>query len=280
MECTNMKQNPPCPFCKGRATREGPLKEFKANAFKYHCTQCGRYFSTFSNTVFWYAEFSAETIAIALELILQLGLSYAQAKHALKSFWGVDVSKSIFTAWVNNFGHVKLPKPSYTNIWHIDEVFIKHEQRSAGEKRKFFTYLWVVCDSKQQLIALHHSEKRDISAAKQALAKAKAAAGFAPLIVVSDAYNVYPHALRSVLRSTLHVTAHFAASIFALHGRIWSLSNNIVESLNSRIRDRLRRRRGLKSVGAAQLFLERLAFVWNGRFAHSLARALLQTVNQ
>ncbi len=273
-----MKRNPPCPFCKGHATREGSLKELKAQAFKYHCTQCKKYFSTFTETVFWYVEFPVQVVATALELILQLGLSYAQTQHALKSFWNVEVSKSVFTSWVKNFRGLELPKPQFTNVWHVDEMFVKHEERLPNGKRRYFDYLWVVLDSKQQLIALYLSNKRDLNAAKAALQKARETAGFVPRVVVSDEYSVYPKAIRAVLRGALHVKAHFETKVFFWQNEAWLLSNNKAESLNSRLRDRLRRRRGLKSLKLGSRFLDCLEAVWNCRFMQSLARALLQTI--
>lgn len=270
------KAKPPCPRC-GQTTvvSNGSLNTKKARVKKYFCKSCSHYFSTFSGTVFWYREKTLNAIAFALEAIIQLGLTYTQTHLVLKRWLNESVSKATLSLWTTTFKGIQLPKPEFTNVWHVDEVFVKHEERLPFGKRVWFSYLWVVSDSKQQLIALHHSEHRDLNAAREVLAKARREAGFVPRVIVSDEYLVYPRAVRAVLRGALHVTAHFELKNFVWRNEAWSLSNNSAESLNSRLRDRLRRRRGLKLCSP---FLVCLQSVWNSRLVQSLARALLQAV--
>lgn len=158
-------------------------------------------------------------------------------------------------------------------------MFVKRKERLPSGKHKF-DYVWIVSDSKQQFIAAHVSKQRNAEAAKTVLAKAKATAGFSPRIIVSDGHDAYPVATRCIFgRDTLHVIAHFQADQFLWQGEAWSLTNNSAESLNSRLRNRLRRLRGIKTLAFANKWLDRLQTIWNGRFAQSLARALLNTIN-
>ncbi len=273
----SMKQvNPLCPRCNGHANRNGLLKIVKEKGQKYFCTQCKSYFSTFTNTIFFEKEFSSNLIALAIELKTQVGLSLRQLQLVLNHFFKKVPSLATLSLWTNQLRNVELPKTQFNNVWHVDEMFIKHQKRLKKGNETWFTYLWVVSDDDQQLIALHHSKKRDVNAAKEAFSKARRAAGFVPRIIVSDHYSVYPKAVRSVLHTALHVKAHFESQAFLWQGEAWCLSNNPAESLNSRLRDRLRRIRGLNK---ARNFLEGLQLVWNTRFTASLARALLQTVN-
>ena len=272
--------NPPCPVCAWQASRNGSLKILKSKAFKYFCVKCGKSFSTFTQTVFYYLNFPPQTVAFALELMQDFGLSYAQTKILVKRLFSVEVSKSTLSLWNRKLAlaSFKMPNAGFTNVWHVDEMFVKHEQRAKQGKRKSFDYLWVVCDSKQQVIAMHYSRNRDLASAKSVLTKARVLAGFVPRVIVSDDYSVYPRAIRCVLRKALHVTAHFQPKTFFWQGEGWSLTNNIVESLNSRLRDRLRRKRGLKNFGSATRFLKVLQSIWNTRFTQSLAIALLKTI--
>ena len=276
-----MKRNPPCPHC-GQTTvvKNGRLSIVKAKAVKYFCSTCEKYFSTFTQTVFYYLNFNPQTVAFALELMQDFGLSYTQTIILVKRLFNVEVGKATLSLWNKKLSQtsVRLPNVEFTNVWHVDEMFVKHEQRSPNGKKKRFDYLWVVCDSKQQVIAMHYSKKRDFQSAKTVLAKARENAGFVPRVIVSDELNAYPRAVRSVLRKALHVTAHFQPKTFFWNGEGWSLTNNIIESLNSRLRDRLRRKRGLKNFDSATRFFKLLQSIWNSRFTKSLAAALLNTI--
>ncbi len=271
-----MKRNPPCPLCGGHTNRNGLLKIKKEKAKKYVCTECGVYFSTFTGTIFFEKAFPSQLVAFAVELKVQVGLSLRQVQHVLGNFFEEVPSLGTLSLWTNQLREVKLPRVQFDNVWHVDEVFIKHQTRLAeGGNKTWFTYLWVVSDSKQRLLALHHSDKRDLNAAKAALQKARETASFVPRVVVSDQYCVYPKAIRTVLKGALHVQAHFEAKNFFWQGQAWSLSNNKAESLNSRLRYRLKAIRGLNK---ARNFLEGLELTWNTRFFASLARALLQSI--
>lgn len=271
-----MKRNPPCPHCGGHTNRNGSLQIEKEKSQKYLCTQCNSYFSTFSNTIFFEKAFSSALIALSVELKVQVGLSLRQTQHVLRHFFKKVPGLATLSLWANQLRNVELPKVQFDKVWHVDEMFIKHQKRLEKGNETWFTYLWVVSDSKQRLIALHHSDKRDSNAARAALQKAKQTAGFVPRVIVSDAYGVYPHAIQAVLKGALHVQAHFESQNFIWQGEAWSLSNNTAESLNSRLRYRLKQIRGLNK---ARNFLQGLQLTWNTRFTTSLAQALLKTIN-
>lgn len=279
-----MERNPPCPRCGGHASRNGSLKELKAACQKYFCTSCERSFSTFTNTLFWEDKKPPRVVAAAVELNVQCGLSLRETSRVVENFFSIVTSYTAIRDWSRQFGSLPgglpLEKPEFTNVWHVDEMFVKRVQRLPDGKRKCFEYVWIVSDSKQQFIAAHVSKKRDAQAAKTVLEKAKQIAGFKPRIIVSDGYDAYPVATRCVFgRETLHVIAHFQADQFLWQGEAWSLSNNPAESLNSRLRNRLKRLRGIKSLAFAQRWLDSLQAIWNNRLAQSLARALLNTIN-
>ncbi len=96
----------------------------------------------------------------------------------------------------------------FSSVWHVDELFVRHEQRLPDDKRKYFDYLRVVCDDENNVVAMHLTSDRSEKSAVQALEKAKATAGFSPQVLVSDEYVVYTQARRKVFgRQTMHVTA-------------------------------------------------------------------------
>ncbi|MEK6877611.1 MAG: DDE-type integrase/transposase/recombinase [Thermoproteota archaeon] len=252
------------------------MKIKKEKSQKYLCTQCFCSFSTFSNTIFFEKEFPSNEIALAVELKVQFGLSLRQTCQVLSRFFNQIPSLATLSVWTNQLANVKLPSVEFGKVWHVDEVFIKHQKRLAkGGNDTWFSYLWVVSDDNQNLLALHHSEKRDTQSAITALDKARQRSGFVPRVLVSDHYSVYPKAVRRALPGAIHCQAHFETEMFFNKGELFALSNNSAESLNSRLRDRLRRIRGLNK---ARSFLNGLELIWNGRFVQSLARALLQSI--
>lgn len=281
-EDESMERNPPCPRCGGHASRNGLLKELKAECQKYVCTECGRSFSTFTNTLFFEDKTPPRVVAAGVELNVQCGLSLRETSRVVRNLLGVVVAYTTVRDWARQYGNLgELPveKTVFTNVWHVDEMFVKRVERLPSGKHKF-DYVWIVSDSKQQFIAAHVSKKRDAEAAKTVLEKAKATAGFSPRVLVSDGYDVYPKATHCVFgRKTLHVVAHFQADQFLWQGEAWSLSNNPAESLNSRIRNRLRRLRGIKTLEFAQRWLDSLQTIWNNRLTQSLALALLNSIN-
>ena len=272
-----MERNPPCPYCGGHATREGSLEILKAESFKYFCTKCKRYFSTFSGTVFHYLNAVPKVVALALELSNQYGLSLRVTRRLLAKRFDTIVPKSTLSDWNRKLANFKLAvqPPAYSNVWHIDEVFIKHERRLPDGKRKQFDFLWVVCDDKSQPLALLLTDNRSQKSAEEALEQAKARAGFSPKVLVSDEYCVYPNASRNVFgKGTMHVQAHFEAKQFIHNGEAYSLSNNRVERLNSTIRHRLRALRGYKRLPSGKQFFQRLRLVLTHFRSADLADAL------
>jgi transposase-like protein len=138
---------------------------------------------------------------------------------------------------------------SFSDVWHVDEKFVK------VKGCKDFAYLWVVIDDKNSIIAVHVSAKRDIASAQTVLARAKKRAGKSPDIVVTDGLSSYLKACRKVFgRKTKHVQAHFAAAKFMHRGKYYMLSNNRIESLNSKINLWYKKFRGFKRLDTAHLW--------------------------
>ncbi len=91
--------NPLCPVCAGRASRSGSLKELKAKSFKYVYLECGRHFSTFTATVFYYSDYAPWVVALVLELCNQYGLPLREAGRLLDKRFNARVPKSTLCDW-------------------------------------------------------------------------------------------------------------------------------------------------------------------------------------
>lgn len=279
-----MKNQPHCPHCGQMSIKYGAFKSLKDETTqRFLCKSCGKFFSKYTGTIFHRANFKPEPIAVAVEFLLQIGLSLNQTKLVLKRFFKAEVGRSTLSLWKRKFANceIELPESEYSDVWYVDELFVKHEKRfENGTKEKWFDYVWAVCDENQNLLALHLSKHRDLKAAVEVLRKAKVRAGFNPRVVISDGLQSYRKAVRKVFgRKTKHIPAGIKKQEFLWLGEFWSVTTNIVESLNSRLRDRLRRIRGYKNFACGETFLKCLLMVWNSRLKVNLAGALLKSVN-
>jgi len=153
---------------------------------------------------------------------------------------------------------------NYSNIWHVDEKYIKCKNKKDKKGKVKHSYLWVVIDDNNTMIATHVSHSRDITNAKIVLGKAKKKAKKPPDIIVSDGLQAYKKACRKVFsRKTKHVIAHFEKKCFMYQGKLYCLSNNRIESLNSKINLWYKKFRGFKSLETTKLWCESFAYFYN-----------------
>ena len=134
-------------------------------------------------------------------------------------------------------------------LWHVDEKFI----RVRGSKDKF-AYLFVVCDSKNKILATYVANSRSGESAKIILRKART--NNTPEIIVTDGMQGYKKACKIFGRKVKHVVAHFKPEGVFHDGKILLLSNNRIERINSDINLFLHVFRGLKSFKTAQVWIE------------------------
>ncbi len=151
----------------------------------------------------------------------------------------------------------------FSNIWHIDEKFIKcrNEKDKNGDIK--FSYLWIVIDSNNNMITTHVSHERNIKNAKFALEKAKLKSTKPPDIIVTDGLQAYKKACKKVFKKSKHVIRHFKSKGIMCKGRLYYLSNNRIESLNSKINLWYKRFRGFKSLETANLWCESFNYFYN-----------------
>ncbi len=278
-----MEARPKCPNCSSdRTVRNGSLKQQKAQSCKYLCTACKKSFSTFTETVFWFGHYQPSVVLTAVEFRLRFRLSSNQIEQIFKDHFQLTVPNSTLCDWVNRLaGRLtelrQAFKPEFSaNVWHVDEIFVKHVVNIDGAKHRFFDYLWVVYDDHLNVLATHVSENRDYQNAKLVLDKAKAYAGFGPRILVSDGLQAYLKAVYDVFgKKTLHHVGHFTGEQFFWDGRFWFLSNNRAEHGNTFFRAFLRSLKGYKTIQCGRRLLELFSWFFNVRKANGLAAAML-----
>jgi len=240
-------------------------KQIKKNGFykdyqKYRCQECGRQFSERSFSFFCRHRFPDEVIRNAV--LFNFFISIRNTKYLLSETIQFKPSHVSVFRWSKKFAqHLsKLPQSkAFSNIWHVDEKFIK-----VKDSPDDFAYLWTVIDDKNSMIAVHVSPKRDIQGAKEALKKARNNAEKPPDILISDGLAAYPRAISAIFgRKIRHCRRHFKAEAEVLDGNIMYLSNNRLESLNSKINLWYKKFRGFKGFATAQLWADAWMYFYN-----------------
>ncbi len=226
--------------------KNGKYKDYQ----KYKCKNCNKQFSERSFSFFCRHRFPEEVIKNAI--LYTLFVSTRISKFMVQETMNFTLSHVTVFNWMNKFAHLLSKQKrvvSFSNIWHVDEKFIKVKGVYG------FAYLWIVIDDKNSIIAVHVSQRRDIASARIVLQLAKERAKKPPDILVSDGLPSYIKACKKVFgRHTKHVQAHFKAEKFMYKGRYYILSNNRIESLNSKINLWYKKFRGFKRLDNANLW--------------------------
>ena len=245
-----------CPACKSlRTIKYGCYKDYQ----KYKCNDCGKQFSERSLSFFYRHRFSEKIIMNAI--LLAFFVSSRNVSFLLLEMIHIDVSHQSCYNWSKKFaGKISKIKRrmNFSNIWHVDEKFIK----VRGSKDPF-AYLWVVIDNKNTIIAEHVSFERETINAKIILKKALDKAVKPPDIIVSDGLQAYKKACKIFGRKTKHVVAHFETRCIMHQGKLYYLSNNRIESLNSKFNLWYKKFRGFKTLETASLWCNMFAYSYN-----------------
>ena len=244
-----------CPRCNGISVMNGKYKSYQ----KFKCRNCNLQFSERSLSFFCRHRYPEEVIRNAI--LFCMFVSTRISKFMLQETLQFSPSNVSIYRWTLKFAkrlaNLKRSR-SFSNIWHVDEKFIK----VRGYKK--FAYLWVVIDDKNNLIATHVSQKRDINGAVAALTKANKIAEKPPDILVSDGLQAYKKACRKVFgKKTKHFQAHFKTIIKMIGNKLYFLSNNRIESLNSKINLWYKKFRGFKRLATANLWCEMWMHFYN-----------------
>lgn len=246
-----------CVECNSNDTiRNGFYKIYQ----KFRCKNCGKQFSERSFSFYCRHRFPEEVIRNSI--LYSMFVSTRNTKFLLQETIQFKPSHVSVFNWIKKFASTSMSLKrsiSFSNIWHVDEKFVKVK----GSKDDF-AYLWVVMDDKNSIIAVHVSEERNMQNAKIVLEKALITAGNPPDILVSDGLQGYKKACKKVFgRKTKHAVAHFEASKFMHKGKYYILSNNRIESLNSKINLWYKKFRGFKRLDMANLWCEMWRFFYN-----------------
>lgn len=251
-----------CPKCtSNNIIRNGYYKSYQ----KYKCKDCDRQFSERSFSFFCRHRFPEPVIRNTI--LYFFFVSTRKAKFLAKETMNIVFSHQTVYNWSKKFAKFisKLRRTiNSSNIWHVDEKFVKARNKEDKNGNVKFSYLWSVIDSINNLLATYVSHYRNIKGAEMVLRKAKRRAEKPPDIIVTDGLQAYLKACKHVFgRKTKHAVRHFKSKAVMHKGTIYYLSNNRIESLNSNINLWYKKFRGFKNLKMANIWCEMFGFFYN-----------------
>ena len=253
-----------CIYCNSPLTVKNGYSE--KGVQRYKCNDCSKRFC--EKGIFARHRYPPLIIMDALFLYSQ-PISTSGVTKNLKRFRGITPTRMTIYNWVIKFASylIKIAnrKPiNFSNIWHVDEKFI-HIRKSKDPH----AYLWIVSDSKSNIISTYVSFCRDEVSAKVVLQKAKNRAGFSPELLISDGLQGYKRACKKAFgRKTRHVQAHFKPVGIVHNGKLMQITNNRAERINQFPALWLHSVRGFKRLDRADLLMEFFTIYYNYLMPH------------
>jgi putative transposase len=189
--------------------------------------------------------FPPEIIQRAIWLYLRFTLSFRDVEDLLAER-GIILSYETVRRWVNHFGppiaaELRRRRPKPHTMWHLDEVYLKIDGRTA--------YLWRAVDAEGEVLDVLVQSKRNKRAALKLMRKLLKKYGFVPDKLVTDNLKSYTAAANDLGIANRHE-----------RGR-WR--NNRAENSHQPTRRRERMMQRFKSPGSAQRFLSTHAAAYN-----------------
>lgn len=181
---------------------------------------------------------------------LRYNLSYRDIEELLAER-GVEVDHVTVYRWVQRFTPLladaaRFARRAPGDRWFVDETYVK--------VNGVWRYVYRAIDQYGQVIDVLVSARRDAAAARRFFARALKALKTVPVEVVTDAAAVYPAMLAGLIPAAWHHVERYA--------------HNPVEADHSRLKQRLRPMRGLRTDRTAQTVIAGHAFVQNLRRGH------------
>jgi transposase-like protein len=194
--------------------------------------------------------FPAEVIVVAVRWYLRYGLSYRDVEELLVER-GVEVDHVTVFRWVQRFTPLladaaRFCRHSPGDRWFVDETYVK--------VNGVWRYVYRSVDQHGQVIDVLVSARRDADAARRFFRRALSTLKVTPNEVVTDAAAVYPGVLDELIPQAWHHVERYA--------------NNPIEADHSRLKQRLRPMRGLRTDTTAQVIVAGHAFMQNLRRGH------------
>jgi transposase-like protein len=226
-----------CIYCSSANIEKDGIRRNKSGIIqKFHCRDCGHYF-TF-NFGFERMKHNPQAITTAMQLYFS-GESLRNVNRSLKLL-GVTVSHQTVYNWIQKYmkllkGYVEGLRPSTSDVWRADELWIKVK----GDMKYLFA---LIDDETRYWIAQEVAESKYKHDARNLFRMAKEIVEKKPSVVITDGLPAYRDAFNKeffTLRNPR--TEHINAIKFR-----GDMNNNKMERFNGEVRGREKVMRGLK----------------------------------
>ena len=178
------------------------------------------------------------TIIIRCAVLLHMFLPSRNAKILLFFLFGAKVSHKTICEWTNKFYHQVEPplceySPTEILICHVDEKYVKIQ----GE----WHYWWSLKDCYGNIIHNIITEFRDFASAKNLLIESRKRIGRNVDILIRDGLFAYEKATKYLGRKCKSIISGINGKLIFFKKKVYWLTNNTSESLNSEIDFYMRR---------------------------------------
>jgi len=232
-----------CLFCKSdRIVRDGLRHNMHGDIQKFHCKDCGHYFTV--NLGFERMKVSPQAITSAMQLYFT-GESLRNVQKFLK-LQGVKVSHVAIYKWILKYiglmeKYLSQITPKVSDTWRADEMWLKIK----GNPK----YLYALMDDETRFwiakeVAGDKFSKEATDYASNLFAQGKRIAGKIPMTLITDGLHAYHLAWKRELHTFRRPQAkHIEHATW----RGKTNDNRKMERFNGEIRDREKVMRGLKN---------------------------------
>ncbi len=229
-----------CLVCHSKNVEKGGIRHNKSGAIqKYHCRECGKWFSI--NIGFEKMKHNPKAITAAMQLYFS-GESLRNTEESLRLF-GINVSHQTISNWIEKYTsimrqYVDNIKPNVSQTWRADEVYVKIK----GNMKYLFA---LMDDETRYWIAQEVADTKHIHDAQNIFHEAKEIAGKKPETLITDGLKAYHDAFnKEFFQNKSPRSQHINAIKLSGYGN--TANNNKMERINGEIRDREKTMRGLK----------------------------------
>lgn len=248
-----MKQKIKCPYCKSEQIVKRGLSptQNRGKQQRYLCNSCKKTF--IQNNGFWKMKNSESKITQAIDLYFS-NLSSRKVRNFFKRHLTHNASHETVLNWcrkyvlkVNNY--VNELQPNLSGKYYADETEIK--------RKKNDDVFWACIDwDTRMIVDTHYSLTTNIEEAKQFLSKVKEKGK--PKYIQTDSAGFYPKAMRQVFSANTRQSNYH--NVERVKHKVINYSktkkyNVRIETVFSKIKDRVTDFRGLKSLWSAPILL-------------------------
>jgi len=270
-----MKQEIKCVHCNSKDFIKKGLRKTnnRGNIQKYLCKDCGKFFT--NDDGFYRMRNNENTITMSVDMYLS-NLSSRKMRNQLKRHFNHKISHVSILDWVRKYilkveRYVNKYLPKLSGRIYADETEIPRSQR----KDKNHDIFWCSVDWETRFInaTLYSPKQQNMEDAICFMETVKKSSNKLPKYIQTDAAGFYPRAFRKVFgqgkRKYDLRTEHIANNV-SKTGK----HNVRIETVFSKIKDRVYDFRGLKALWSAPIIMAGLVLQHNFIEEHTTTRKL------